>query len=106
MRHQKPKNSKLKTQSQTQNSKMSSSSAFTGIVNVGAFDKAAKSLVGDYVRQALGFISKKYNFSAEEAMRDLNMEDMAVRRPSKKTTIKKVEKPSIPMPRTGAVADE
>jgi len=103
----KTKNSKLKAQSQTQNSKMSSSaSAFTGIVNVGAFDKAAKSLVGDYVRQALGFISKKYNFSAEEAMRDLNMEDMAVRRPSKKTTIKKVEKPSIPMPWTGAVADE
>lgn len=82
-----------------------STSTFTGSVNVGAFDKAAKSLVGDYVRQALEFIADKYKFSAEDALRDLNMEEMSVKRPLKKTT-KKVEKPSIPMPWTGVVSDE
>ena len=61
-----------------------STSSFTGSVNVGAFDKAAKSLVGDYVRQALEFIADKYNFSAEDALRDLNMEEMSVKRPLKK----------------------
>ena len=64
----KTQNSKLKLKSQ--HYKMSTS-IFTGSVNVGAFDKAAKSLVGDYVRQALEFIADKYNFSAEDALRDL-----------------------------------
>ena len=82
-----------------------STETFTGSVNVGAFDKAAKSLVEDYVRQALEHIAEKYNFSAEEALRDLNMDKMSMSRSSTKKT-PKVNKPSIPLPWTGVVSDE